>query len=76
MRDGLLSELFLHDVGDDAGDVVREPLEIARELRQALLVRIERERVEQLRSVPVVRGQSRRVETTNTRRTAIRCRSW
>ena len=58
VRDGLLAELFLHHVGDDAGDVVREPLEVARELRQALLVPVERERVEQLRSIPMVRGQS------------------
>ena len=52
VRDRLLAELFLHHVGDDVGEVVREVIEIQRELREPLLVRLERERIERLRQVP------------------------
>ena len=58
VRDRLFAEFFFHHVGEDAGDVVREPLQIVRKLREPILVRIERERIEQLRAVPVVRGQA------------------
>ena len=54
--DGLLTKVF-HHVGEKAGDVVREPFEVAGEPREPLLVRFERERVEQLRPAPVVHGQ-------------------
>ena len=54
--DGLLAKV-LHHVGDEAGDVGREPAEVAGEPRDPLLVRVERERVEQRRAAPVVHGQ-------------------
>ena len=59
VRDRLLAELLLHHVGDDVGDFVREPLQVARELDASAFVRFERERAEQLRAVPVVHGQPR-----------------
>ena len=35
VRHRLLAELFFHHVGEDTGDLVREPLQIVRELRRA-----------------------------------------
>ena len=58
VRDRLLAELFFHHVGEDTGDVVRESLQIVRELREPVLVRVERERIEQLRAVPEVHRQT------------------
>ena len=56
MGNGLLPKV-LHHVGDEAGDVTREPCKVASEPREPFLVRVERERIEERRSVPVVHGQ-------------------
>ena len=54
----LLPELLLHEIDDDAGDVVREPLQVARELPVPLFVRTEREGLGEPRPVAVVRDES------------------
>ena len=57
VRDRLLAELFLHDVGDDAGHVVRVPLDVACELRVSIVMRREGKRCGQLSPVPAVHRQ-------------------
>ena len=58
MGDGLLAELFLDHIDQHVHRIMGGVIQVQGELREALLVGAERQRLEQLTARPVVYGQS------------------